>query len=491
MTLAEGSLPSIQHYLSAAMHCEHCSSEHPASYLCDRQDTCTGAESWSPLSSPAAMPPENLLGRRLGHYRLTRMLGSGGMGTVYLAEQTLIGARVAVKVLHPHLAQDSRLRARFYAEARTVNLIGHPNIVRIFDIDEEGDDLHYFVMEYLEGTPLSRLPRPMNPSLVAHLLAQACDALEAVHRGGVVHRDLKPDNLLMMERPGELPTLKVLDFGVAKALHGGSGAEQTVAGQVFGTPAYMAPEQWAGQPVDGRADLYSLGVTGYLLVTGQLPFPRGQLAELVLSSEPPPPLRPPHELNPAVPLGLSQALMRALARGPSERFASALELKKALRATVQPAPAIRHPAVGASAHRSPPSIPVPAVPSRLEPDDPTPLPAWTARVRRRVGAGSVVVHCTELSRGGLFMCCAEPFPQLFTRLEFTLLLGGEEVECVAEVVRHVDSTQARAWRMSSGVGLQFINPSPHLREHLSRLRPTRHPSVSPQSLPAQEALAPL
>ncbi|WP_375770273.1 serine/threonine protein kinase [Archangium gephyra] len=479
------------------MHCENCSSEHPVSAPCVEQVTWTGAESSDsvPRTIPALF---DLRGRTLGHYRLTQLLGSGGMGTVYLAEQTTIGARVAVKVLHPGLAQDARLRARFYAEARTVNLIGHPNIVRIFDINESEDGLHYFVMEYLDGLPLSRLQRPAQPELVAWLLAQACDALEAVHRSGVVHRDLKPDNLLMMERPGERPTLKVLDFGVAKALHGPGNPEQTMAGQVLGTPAYMAPEQWAGQPVDGRADVYSLGVTGYLLVTGQLPYPRGQLAELVLSPAPPPPLRAPHELAPDVPEALSRALLRALARNPSERFTSALEFKKALLASVQPAPRLQaspgahlaHAAQAAHEPSSTPSTPIPALPALPEPNDPTPPPTWTARVRRGKEGGSVVVHCSELSRGGLFMCCAEPFPQIFTRLEFTLLIGGEEVECVGEVVRHVDSAQARAWRMSPGVGLQFINPSARLRELLMRLHPPRPPSVAAQSAGAKEALAP-
>jgi eukaryotic-like serine/threonine-protein kinase len=474
------------------MRCEHCSTEHPARFSCDEQDTWTGAESSGqiPQTIPALF---DLRGRTLGHYRLTQLLGSGGMGTVYLAEQTIIGARVAVKVLHPTMAQDDKLRARFYAEARTVNLIGHPNIVRIFDINESEDGLHYFVMEYLDGQPLSRLQRPAEPELVAWLLAQACDALEAVHRSGVVHRDLKPDNLMMMERPGERPTLKVLDFGVAKALHGTGTSEQTMAGQVFGTPAYMAPEQWAGQPVDGRADVYSLGVTGYLLLTGQLPYPRGQLAELVLSSEPPPPLRAPHELAPDVPEALSRVLMRALARSPADRFPSALELKKALLASVQPAPrphATRL-AQAAQVPQESGNTPIPALPALPDPNDPTPPPTWTARVRRAGDAGSVVVHCSELSRGGLFMCCAEPFPQIFTRLEFTLLIGGEEVECVGEVVRHVDSAQARAWRMSPGVGLQFINPSPRLREQLMRLHPPHPPSAAPRSAALKEALAQL
>ncbi|WNG33120.1 serine/threonine protein kinase [Archangium violaceum] len=468
------------------MHCEHCSSEHPVSLSCEGQETWTDVDSTGPAPRQVASATPalvDLCGRTLGHYRLTQMLGSGGMGTVYLAEQIIIGARVAVKVLHPDMAQDTQLRSRFYAEARTVNLIGHPNIVRIFDINESKDGIHYFVMEYLEGTPLSRLPRPVEPGLLAWLLVQACDALEAVHRSGVVHRDLKPDNLLMMERPGELPTLKVLDFGVAKALHDTATSEPTMAGQVFGTPAYMAPEQWAGQPVDGRADVYSLGVTGYLLLTGQLPYPRGQLAELVLSPEPPS-LRPPHELAPAVPEALSRTLMRALARNPAERFASALDFKKALLAVVRPAP---RPYPVPLPLRPSSTTPIPAIPSRPEPNDPTPPPTWTARVRNNTG--SVVVHCSEISRGGVFMCCAEPFPELFTRLEFTLQIGGEEVECVGEVVRHVDSALARSWRMSPGVGLQFINPSARLRELLIRLRPPRRPSAALQPPPVQEALA--
>jgi hypothetical protein len=161
---------------------------------------------------------------------------------------------------------------------------------------------------------------------------------------------------------------------------------------------------------------------------------------------------------------------------------------------VQPVPRPQAPyasqlAHAANAPRESATTPIPTPPALPDPNDPTPPPTWTARVRRGQDSGSVVVHCSELSRGGLFMCCAEPFPQIFTRLEFTLLIGGEEVECVGEVVRHVDSAQARAWRMSPGVGLQFINPSPRLRELLMRLHPPRRPSVAPQSAAAKEALA--
>jgi serine/threonine-protein kinase len=425
----------------------------------------------------------DLVGQMIGPYLVMRRLGSGGMGTVYQAEQTRIGARVALKVLHPHLSQDEGLRARFYAEAKTVNVVGHPNIVRIFDINEAPGGLHYFVMEYLEGEPLSQLPRPLEPGLLTHLLGEACEALEAAHNAGVVHRDLKPDNLFVVRRESsQRPSLKVLDFGVAKARGPLTHPRLTAVGMVLGTPAYMAPEQWTGQPVDGRADIYALGVTAYLMATGRLPYPRGQVAELVLSPTAPMPMAP-HLLNPRIPVGLSEAILNALARRPSDRFARALDFKQALEAAMRD-PGRGRPTPVPETLRASTPVPAPTVSLRVPqahlPRMEAAAPkSWTARVRRRNSTDAVEVQCTELSRGGLFMCCSEPFPQLFGRLEFTLLLEGVPVECVAEVVRHVDSAQARTWGMSPGVGLQFINPSAQLREYLRRLRPSRVMPAAP------------
>ncbi|MFL5345934.1 MAG: protein kinase domain-containing protein [Hyalangium sp.] len=460
------------------MLCELCLSEHDEDALCSNvfwepleEDPLTEHHDARPL--PELAPPPDMVGQTLGNYRLVRRLGAGGMGTVYLAEQTVIQARVALKVLHPHLSRDESVRARFHAEARTVNLIRHPNLVRIFDICEAPGGLHYLVMEYLEGRSLSQFRRPMEPSFLIPLLAQACEALDAAHRAGVVHRDLKPDNLLVVQREGEAPQLKVLDFGVAKARGMLLDAHQTAVGMVLGTPAYMAPEQWMGKAVDGRADLFSLGVTGYRLLTGQLPFRREQLAERALAGRWVSPV-PPHELNPRVPKALSRVLLRTMAWRPEERFATALEFKRAL-LKVPMAPR----ALGLSAPDpapSPPrSTPVSAQtfalrPRRAPPMVPAPAPTtgWVARVRRRNGADTVEVQCTDLSRGGLFMCCEEPFPRLFTRLEFSLLLEGQSVECVGEVVRHVDPAQARVWDMRPGVGVQFVNPSPLLRALLQK-----------------------
>ncbi|WP_224363579.1 serine/threonine-protein kinase [Hyalangium versicolor] len=473
------------------MRCELCLSEHADDVLCGNvhwsqsgQITPVSPARPQPAPTPKAprvpAPALDLVGQTLGYYRVVRRLGSGGMGTVYQAEQTRIGARVALKVLHPHLSQDSALRARFYAEAKTVNVVGHPNIVRIFDINEAPGGLHYFVMEYLEGEPLSQLPRPLEPALLTHLLARACEALEAAHNAGVVHRDLKPDNLFVVRRDGaERPSLKVLDFGVAKA-RDSMNAKLTAVGTVLGTPAYMAPEQWTGQPVDGRADIYALGVTAYLMATGRLPYPRGQVAEIVLSPTAPGPV-PPHTLNPCIPQAFSETVLRALARSPSERFAHALEFKQAMEAAMSastrsravPAPSPIPEALRASTPIPSPTVSLRVPRAHLPRTELQAPPTWEARVRRRNGAGEVTVQCTELSRGGLFLCCSEPFPQLFTQLAFTLILDGQPVECVGEVVRHVDSVQAQTWSMSPGVGLQFINPSAQLREHVRRLRPAR------------------
>ena len=478
------------------MPCELCNSEHADDVLCGNvywspsgpSAVANAAPAW-PAPPPAAAPhaPEpavDLVGKTLGLYRVVRRLGSGGMGTVYQAEQTRIGARVALKVLHPHLSQDAGLLARFYAEAKTVNLVGDPHIVRIFDINEAPGGLHYFVMEYLEGQPLSQLPRPLEPGLLTHLLAQACEALEAAHAAGVVHRDLKPDNLFVLRHEGsQRPALKVLDFGVAKARASLNQPRLTAVGTVLGTPAYMAPEQWTGQPVDGRADVYALGVTAYLMATGRLPYPRGQVAELLLSPTAPGPT-PPHLLNPRISLGLSECILRALARTPTERFSRAADFKQALEAALA-SPARSRPSPIPEPLRASTPVPSPTVSLRVPRayvQRSEPLPLWEAHVRRRNGAGHVAVQCTELSRGGLFMCCSEPFPQLFTQLAFTLQLNGQRVECVGEVVRHVDSAQARTWGMQPGVALQFINPSELLREHLRRLSPSR-PTPPPPVVP--------
>ncbi|MFY1824622.1 protein kinase domain-containing protein [Myxococcus fulvus] len=268
-----------------------------------------------------------LVGTKLGSFRLVRRLGRGGMGAVYLGEHVSIGSRVAVKVLHEHLATYPELVQRFHAEARAVNVIGHENIVSIFDLNA-GPPRPYLIMEYLDGAPLSAwVGTPLPAPAVVSVLSQVCDALQAAHLSGIVHRDLKPDNVFLVRRGRGTPFVKVLDFGIAKLAD--ANMPQTHAGIIVGTPEYMAPEQSLSRRVDGRADLYALGVIAYQLVTGRLPFEdEGLTAQLVAHQMRAPP--PPRSVHAAVPAALERVILRALAKTPEERYATAAVLRAAL-----------------------------------------------------------------------------------------------------------------------------------------------------------------
>nr|WP_254627727.1 protein kinase [Myxococcus sp. CA040A] len=268
-----------------------------------------------------------MVGARLGSFRLVRRLGRGGMGTVYLGEHVSIGSRVAVKVLHEHLAMYPELVQRFHAEARAVNVIGHENIVSIFDLNA-GPPRPYLIMEYLDGAPLSAwVGTPLPAPAVVSVLSQVCDALQAAHLSGIVHRDLKPDNIFLVRRGRGTPFVKVLDFGIAKLAD--ANMPQTHAGIIVGTPEYMAPEQSLSRRVDGRADLYALGVIAYQLVTGRLPFEdEGLTAQLVAHQMRAPP--PPRSVHAAVPVALERVILRTLAKAPEERYATAAILRAAL-----------------------------------------------------------------------------------------------------------------------------------------------------------------
>ncbi len=272
-----------------------------------------------------------LVGLTLGSFQLMRRLGRGGMGTVYLGEHVSIGSKVAVKVLHEHLARYPELVQRFHAEARAVNLIGHENIVSIFDLNA-APPRPYFIMEYLDGAPLSAwVGMPLPAGAVVTVLSQVCDALQAAHARGIVHRDLKPDNIFLVRRGRSSPFVKVLDFGIAKLRD--AHMPQTHAGIIVGTPEYMAPEQSLGRPVDGRADLYAVGVIAYQLVTGKLPFPEeGLTAQLVAHQMRPPP--PPRSVYSGVPVAVERVILRALAKTPDARYPDALALKAALQAAL-------------------------------------------------------------------------------------------------------------------------------------------------------------
>jgi serine/threonine protein kinase len=241
----------------------------------------------------AAVPGDLLEGTEVGEYRVLKKIGEGGMGAVYSAIQPVIGKRIAIKVIAPHIASNPEVVRRFVDEARAVNKIGHPNIVDIFSFGWLPDQRHYFAMEFLDGSSLSdRLrDKPLGAQECRRVFKQICEALEAAHRQSIVHRDLKPDNIwVAVPQHGE-SFAKLLDFGIAKLMAEGDAKSKTQTGTMMGTPAYMAPEQCRGEGIDPRTDIYALGCILYEMFAGRVPF-EGGFAELIthhLMTVPPPP----------------------------------------------------------------------------------------------------------------------------------------------------------------------------------------------------------
>jgi eukaryotic-like serine/threonine-protein kinase len=260
-------------------------------------------------------------------YEVERTLGGGGMAVVYLARDGELGRSVAVKVLADHLADDAELRDRFVREGRLAARLSHPNVVRVYDAGEE-DGRPFIVMECVEGESLAELARregPLDPARVVELGVQACAGLEHAHRAGLIHRDVRPANLLLTEEG----TLKVADFGIAHAV---GGTRVTEVGTVLGTAAYLSPEQAFGEQVSPASDVYSLGACLYELLAGEPPYGSETLGELFSRREsgPPPPLE-------GVPPALEDAIVRCLERDPRDRPSSAAELAHLLAASPPPA----------------------------------------------------------------------------------------------------------------------------------------------------------
>jgi serine/threonine-protein kinase len=463
------------------MMCVLCGADHAADRPCpnvvqpDRTGTqalareLASAVSESITRAPGTGEDEQdpLIGTTLGSFRIVRRLGKGGMGTVYLGEQTVIGSKVAVKILHSHLAANPDLVARFYAEARAVNLIGHENIVSIFDMNVVPPDRYYLIMEYLDGRPLSSLLRaPMEAGVAIPILTQVCDALQAAHSHGVVHRDLKPENIFLLKRGRNERFAKILDFGIAKLYGQDLRRTQTAAGMLVGTPEYMAPEQCNGEAVDGRADLYALGVISYLMATGRLPFQGGGLTSLLLAHrEQIPPA--PHDLDSKIPVAWSTVIMQALAKRPQDRYQDAGEMREALER-----------ALGSTSPRptgSQPRAELPTPPPGSKdlagtpaPSDSRHIAAFIARVLSPDGQEQSRLHCVDVSRGGLFLCADGPLPPVFSRVKLQFELPDSTLACEAEVVRHVSPEQARAWNMQPGFGVQFVNTTAAFRDQIAR-----------------------
>src|SRR5271168_1733662 len=250
-----------------------------------------------------------------GRYRLESRLGFGGMSTVHLAEDIRLERPVAVKLLAEHLADDPAFVSRFQREAQAAARLVHPNIVQVFDSGRDERTGQYFiVMEYIEGSSGAEILRDegwVEVGQALSIIGQACEGLHYAHRHGVVHRDVKPGNLLRA-REGEV---KLADFGIAKATEQSS---ITQVGSVLGTAAYLSPEQARGEEAGPQADLYSLGVVSYQLLSGRLPYEANSLSELALKQQRESPI-PLQRLNPGVPATLSEAVALSISVVPDER----------------------------------------------------------------------------------------------------------------------------------------------------------------------------
>jgi tRNA A-37 threonylcarbamoyl transferase component Bud32 len=270
-------------------------------------------------------------------YHVLRKLGEGGMGQVYLAEHVKMKRQSAVKVMSRAAALDADAIARFNREAATASKIDHPNVASIYDFGETDDGLVYLAMQYVEGETLTNVLRAegaLQPLRAAEIIRQAADGLHAAHVLGIVHRDLKPDNIMLTKDRDGLDSVKVVDFGIAKAVDGAA-EKMTRTGTVVGTPDYMSPEQLSGDAVDGRSDTYSLAIVAFNLLTGRLPFPATstQTAMIMRLTDKPKSLS---EMNPAVrwPAEVQAVMDRALERDADLRYDSTRDFGRALYAAV-------------------------------------------------------------------------------------------------------------------------------------------------------------
>ncbi|MCA9601782.1 MAG: protein kinase, partial [Myxococcales bacterium] len=296
--------------------------------------SCGGA-----IQADGGAKADPLVGRTIGgSYVLQELIGVGGMGRVYRAEQSVLGRTVAIKVIHPHLLGDEQTVARFYTEARASSRLNHPNSVSIIDFGRSDDGILYLVMEYLQGKDLAMIMQDEGPLpilRVCEILVGVLGALGEAHAFGVIHRDLKPENIILKRFRSGADLVKVVDFGLATIV-GGAQTSITAPGLVCGTPDYMSPEQGQGEDMDGRGDIYSLGVMLFELLTDGLPFDDETPTKVVLRhiNDPVPSAQaraPQRNISDA----LNAISMKALAKKPADRFQTAEEMQRALEQVIE------------------------------------------------------------------------------------------------------------------------------------------------------------
>jgi serine/threonine-protein kinase len=276
---------------------------------------------------------EAFAARQLGQYRLKRLLGSGGMGEVYLAEHQMMKRPCAIKVIRPEKAGDPQVLARFEREVRATAKLSHWNSIDVFDYGSTDDGTFYYVMEYLPGHNLAELVElhgPLAAPRIVHLISQVCSALAEAHGMGLIHRDLKPANIFAAYRGGLFDVAKVLDFGLAKPLAEVHDSSLTAEGAITGSPLYMSPEQATGSgEIDARSDIYSLGAVMYFMATGHPPFDYAAPLKVIVAHASQHP-RPPRELNPQIPVELEEIILRAMEKQPEDRYQDVTALRAAL-----------------------------------------------------------------------------------------------------------------------------------------------------------------
>jgi tRNA A-37 threonylcarbamoyl transferase component Bud32 len=304
--------------------------------------TCNGRfneGTFCPKDGTALLPDgeqkQTMIGQVIGgRYRLSKLLGQGGMGEVYLAQHIHITKKVAVKLLHPEIGSNQEAVARFRQEAQSASSIGHDNIVTIDDFGTMPDGRVYLCMEFLQGQAMSDLmqaPGGLDLATTIDLMSQVCDGLAVAHDKDIIHRDMKPENVFVTRRSDGSLLAKILDFGIAKVTGNEGNENLTKTGTVFGTPHYMSPEQAMGQKVDARADVYSVGVMLFELTTGQVPFKAesfmGILSQHIVK---PPPA--PSSVNPnrRVPPSLEELILKAMSKEVDRRYANMREIRAAL-----------------------------------------------------------------------------------------------------------------------------------------------------------------